>query len=132
MVQLVPPPRQAFRIMGLLRRFWAVSEFLNKSDAYLKRVGEFCKANMEKMVARLSAIPGVRCTAPRGGFYVFADFSAIEPSSQKLFKRLMDAGVAVVPGVFFGSKGEGRARMMFACPADHIDRCLDKIEENLK
>ena len=110
---------------------WAMAEFLNKSDAYLKKARDFCQANMEGMVARLNAIPGVRCTPPRGGFYVFPDFSAIEPSSQNLFKRLLDAGVAIVPGVFFGSKGEGRARMMFACPRDHIDRCMDRIEETL-
>jgi len=110
---------------------WAMSGFLNKSDAYLNKAREFCRANMERMVARLSAIPGVRCTPPRGGFYVFADFSAIEPSSQNLFKRLLDAGVAVVPGVFFGSKGEGRARMMFACPPDHIAQCMDRIEKTL-
>jgi len=110
---------------------WAMAEFLNKSDAYLKKAREFCKANMERMVARLKAIAGVRCAPPRGGFYVFPDFSAIEPSSQDLFKRLLDAGVAIVPGVFFGSKGEGRARMMFACPRDHIDRCMGRIEETL-
>ena len=68
----------------------------------------------------------------RRDFYVFADFSHVEPSSEKLFKRLLDGVVTVVPGVFFGSKGEGRARMMFACPRDHIDRCLDKIEKNIK
>jgi aspartate/methionine/tyrosine aminotransferase len=85
-----------------------------------------------KITAALNAFPGVRCDAAKGGFYVFADFSAIDPSSQNLFKRLLDAGVAVVPGVFFGSKGEGRARMMFACPPDHIDRCMDVIEKSLK
>jgi len=111
---------------------WAMAEFLNRSDAYLKEAREFCRANMERMVTRLSAIPGVRCAPPRGGFYVFPDFSAIEPSSQNLFKRLLDAGVAIVPGVFFGSKGEGRARMMFACPRDHIDRCMDLIEKSLR
>jgi aspartate/methionine/tyrosine aminotransferase len=110
---------------------WAMAEFLNQSDAYLKKAREFCRANMERMVARLKAIPGVRCSPPRGGFYVFADFSGIESSSQNLFRRLLDAGVAVVPGAFFGSKGEGRARMMFACPRDHIDRCMDRIEEAL-
>jgi aspartate/methionine/tyrosine aminotransferase len=120
------------RQMGIFKESqWAMSEFLNKSDAYLNKAREFCRANMKRMVARLSALPGVRCTPPRGGFYVFADFSAIEPSSQKLFKRLLDAGVAVVPGVFFGSKGEGRARMMFACPGDHIDQCMDRIEKTL-
>ena len=111
---------------------WAMAEFLGRSEAYLKKAREFCRGNMEKMVARLNAIPGVRCTRPQGGFYVLADFSNIEPSSQKLFKRLLEGGVAVAPGVFFGSRGEGRARLMFACPSDHIDRCLDRIEENLR
>ena len=74
----------------------------------------------------------MRCTPPQGGFYVFADFSQVEPSSQMLFKRLLDGGVAVVPGVAFGSQGEGRARLMFACPNDRIDRCLDLIEETLR
>jgi aspartate/methionine/tyrosine aminotransferase len=111
---------------------WAMAEFLGKCGSYLKGAGDFCRANMEKMVTRLNAIPGVRCTPPKGGFYVFADFSQIEPSSQKLFKRLLDGGIAVVPGVFFGSKGEGRARLMFACQSEHIDRCLDRIEKTLE
>jgi len=110
---------------------WAMAEFLGKSEPYLDQARAFCRDNMERMVARLNAIPGVRCAPPQGGFYVFADFSQIEPSSQKLFKRLLDGGVAVVPGAFFGSQGEGRARLMFACPSDHIDRCLDKIEKTL-
>jgi len=55
----------------------------------------------------------------------------VERSSQKLFQRLLDGGVAVVPGVFFGPQGEGRARLMFACPSDHIDLCLDRIEKIL-
>jgi aminotransferase len=110
---------------------WAMAEFLGRSEPYLKKAREFCRGNMKKMVARLNTIPGVRCTVPQGGFYVFADFSQVEPSSQKLFKRLLDGGVAVVPGVFFGSQGEGRARLMFACPTDHIDRCLDRIDKTL-
>ena len=110
---------------------WALAEFLGRSEPYLKKTRAFCRGNMEKMVARLNAIPGVRCTPPRGGFYVFADFSQVEPSSQKLFKRLLDGGVAVVPGIAFGSLGEGRARLMFACPTDHMDKCLDRIERAL-
>jgi aspartate/methionine/tyrosine aminotransferase len=43
-----------------------------------------------KVTAALNAFPGVRCPPPKDGFYVFADFSAIEPSSQNLFKRLLD------------------------------------------
>jgi len=54
---------------------WAMSEFLGRSEPYLNKAREFCRGNMEKMAARLNAIPGVRCAPPQGGFYVFADFS---------------------------------------------------------
>ena len=111
---------------------WAIAQFLPKSDGYLKKAREFCRANMLRLVTRLNAIPGVRCPNPTGGIYVFPDFSQLEPSSQELFKRLLDGGTAVVPGVFFGRKGEGRARLMFACPAENIDRCMDRIEATLR
>jgi len=110
---------------------WALARFLPRSDEYLKKAREFCRANMQRLVSRLNAIPGVRCPTPKGGIYVFPDFSRVEPSSQKLFKRLLDGGTAVVPGAFFGKNGEGRARLMFACPADNIDRCMDRIDRTI-
>ncbi|MDB4444693.1 pyridoxal phosphate-dependent aminotransferase, partial [bacterium] len=79
----------------------------------------------------LNAIKGVRCPRPQGGLYVFPDFSEIEPSSQQLFKRLLAGGVAVAPGLFFGSKGEGHARIMFATSYDTISAGLDRIEAAL-
>ncbi len=111
---------------------WAMAQFLPHCGRYLRKNREFCQANMQRLVTRLNAIPGVRCPSPKGGIYVFPDFSRIEPSSQELFRRLLDGGVAVVPGVFFGQKGEGRARLMFACPTDYIDRCMERIEATLR
>jgi len=86
---------------------------------------------MERLVEGLNAIPDVRCTPPMGGIYVFPDFSEIEPSSQALFKRSLDAGVAVAPGAFFGSQGEGHARLMFACPAKRIEKGQERIRSAL-
>ena len=111
---------------------WAMAQFLPRSDGYLKKTREFCRANMERLVSRLNDIPGVRCPTPKGGIYVFPDFSRIEPSSQRLFKRLLDGGIAVVPGAFFGKNGEGRARLMFACPVENIDRCMERIEKSVR
>jgi aminotransferase len=111
---------------------WAMAQYLPGCDGYLKRAREFCRVNMERLVARLNAIPGVRCPFPSAGIYVFPDFSRIEPSSEKLFRRLLDGGVAVAPGAFFGLKGEGRARLMFACPTENIDECMDRIETTLR
>jgi aspartate/methionine/tyrosine aminotransferase len=86
---------------------------------------------MEMIVQRLSAIPGVHCSPAQGGFYLFPDFSEIEPSSEKIFARLLDFGVAVIPGKFFGSQGEGRVRIMFAADTDYIDRALTRLEAAL-
>jgi aspartate aminotransferase len=110
---------------------WALSEFLGKSNDYLAKIRDLCRENMEKVVTRLNAIKGVRCPRPQGGLYVFPDFSEIEPSSQQLFKRLLAGGVAVAPGLFFGSKGEGHARIMFATSYDTISAGLDRIEAAL-
>ncbi len=110
---------------------WALTEYLARSRPYLDRVRELCRGNMGRMVARLNAIPGVSCPRPAGGFYAFADFSELEPSEEALFRRLLDGGVAVVPGGFFGAQGEGHARIMFAADRDAIDRAMDRLEEAL-
>lgn len=107
---------------------WAMAEYLPASSAYLESVRILCRENMQMMVERLNKIPGVECVPPKGGFYAFPDFSSIEPSSQDLFKRALKGGIAVVPGAFFGSQGEGRARLMFAAERDFVSRAMDRLE----
>ncbi len=107
---------------------WALSDYLAGSRPYLDRVRELCRGNMETMVTRLNAIPGVRCSQPSGGFYAFADFSRAEPSDETLFRRLLEGGVAVVPGGFFGSQGAGHARIMFATDRNLIERAMERME----
>jgi aspartate/methionine/tyrosine aminotransferase len=110
---------------------WALADYINSSQNYLDEAANLCRRNMEMIVQRLSAIPGVHCSPAQGGFYLFPDFSEIEPSSEKIFARLLDFGVAVIPGKFFGSQGEGRVRIMFAADTDYIDRALTRLEAAL-
>jgi aspartate aminotransferase len=111
---------------------WALGEYLPSSATYLNGVREFCRQNMIQVVSRLQDIPGVKCTAPVGGFYVLPDFSRIEPSSQRLFERLLDGGVAVIPGDFFGREGAGRARIGFAAPMEKLTAGIDRLEDVLR
>jgi len=106
---------------------WALTAYLADSRPYLDRVRALCRGNMERVVERLSAIPGIHCPRPAGGFYAFADTSGVEPSEEALFRRLLDGGVAVVPGGFFGAQGAGHARIMFAASGELIDRGLDRM-----
>jgi aspartate/methionine/tyrosine aminotransferase len=110
---------------------WAMAKYLAGSRPYLDLVKELCRSNMECLVDGLNSIPGVKCPRPVGGFYVFADFSRIEPSDETLFRRLLDGGVAVVPGGFFGSQGTGHARIMFATDRNLIDESLIRIKAAL-
>lgn len=111
---------------------WALAEFLPNSDNYLMKAKNLCHENMRRVVDRLQAIPGVKCTRPSGGFYVFPDLSEIEPSSQKMCARLLDGGVAVVPGDFFGSGGEGRVRIGFAADYEPVSKAMDRLEQTLR
>lgn len=111
---------------------WALAEYLGQSRPYLKRVKALCRRNMDRMVDTLNAIPGVQCPYPDGGLYVFADFTGITRSDEDLFKRLLEGGVAVVPGGFFGSQGLGHARIMFAADETTIDASLGRITAALE
>lgn len=51
-------------------------------------------------------------------------------SSEFSLRLLEDAGVVCVPGVSFGSLGEGYVRMALVQPVDKIIRAVDKIKES--
>jgi len=83
---------------------------------------------------RLSAIPGVRITAPAGAFYAFPDVSAATEAAginvaQLASKLLNDYGVALLPGTAFGAGGEGHLRLSFATARSDIDRALTLVRE---
>jgi len=82
-------------------------------------------------VERFNAIEGLSVLSPAGAFYLFVNHSAVEPESMKFAKELLEKeGVAVVPGVGFGS--EGYFRFSFATDRDSINRGIDRIERFVK
>ncbi len=87
----------------------------------------------DRMVAGLNAIPGVRCLAPQGAFYVFPNIKSFGVSSKELARRLMDeAGVAVLAGTDFGQNGEGYLRLCYATSPEIIERGLERMAAVLK
>lgn len=94
-------------------------------------VAEF-KRRREFFVKALNEIPGVRCIAPQGAFYVFPSFKGFGMSSQELASRLLnEAGVAGLSGTAFGSYGEGHLRFSFANSLENIGIAVEKIKEFL-
>ena len=82
------------------------------------------------LVDGLNRIPGWRCRAPQGAFYVFPNVSSYGKTSSWWADFLLDqAGVAVLPGTAFGAHGEGYLRLCFASSMDNIREAVDRIAD---
>jgi len=88
----------------------------------------------DQAVAGLSKIPFVLTTVPHGAFYVFPDVSgqlkarALQ-TAQQLSLRLLEGGVATVPGEGFGSSTH--LRLSFAVSETELASGLQRLHEVL-
>jgi len=84
------------------------------------------------LVEGLRSIPGVTCQMPGGAFYVFPNFSAIEPDDIKFANHLLDeGGVAVLGGSTFGPHGKGFIRMSYANSEENLREGVKRIKAAL-
>lgn len=82
----------------------------------------------EYMFQRLCQIPGVTAVKPLGAFYILANISKFQLSSQNFADRLLSkSNVAVVPGIAFGD--DRTIRFSYATSMDVIKRGLDRFEQ---
>jgi len=92
------------------------------------------------VVDALNAIPGVHCVASGGAFYAFPNVSAAirklhaegklpEASDLALANRLLEFGVALVPGSAFGA--EGCIRISFATSMENLKQAIQRIANAL-
>jgi aspartate aminotransferase len=88
------------------------------------------------VVDALNAIPGVHCVDTGGAFYAFPNVSAAigklhadgklaENTDLALANRLLEFGVALVPGSAFGA--EGCIRISFATSMDNLKKAVERI-----
>jgi aminotransferase len=82
---------------------------------------------------RLNEIEGFRCRLPKGAFYAFPNIEAFGLASEKLVEFIIrEAHVITVPGVSFGTAGEGYVRISYAAAYEQIEEALDRIERVVK
>ncbi|MBU0632845.1 pyridoxal phosphate-dependent aminotransferase [bacterium] len=98
-------------------------------DIEMMRV-EF-KKRRDEAVKLFNAIDGLSVIKPDGAFYLFVNIKEISNDSLAFSKDLLEqTGVAVVPGVGFGS--EGYFRFSFATDMDSIKEGIKRIEGFVK
>jgi len=89
------------------------------------------EARCNEAVDLFNAIDGLSVVKPSGAFYLFVNIKEVSNDSMKFCKDLLeDQGVAVVPGIGFGS--EGYFRFSFATDIDTIKEGIRRIEAFVK
>lgn len=81
----------------------------------------------------IKAIEGMKCSEPKGAFYLFPDVSAFGLDSNTFCDRMLDeAKVVCIPGSAFGKCGEGYIRLAYTCPKDKLMEALDRMNQFCK
>jgi aspartate aminotransferase len=102
-----------------------------KADADIEMMRQAFKARRDEAVKLFNEIDGLSVLKPDGAFYLFVNIKQISNDSMDFCKRLLaDKGIAVVPGVGFGS--EGYFRFSFATDIESIRIGIKRIEEFVK
>jgi aspartate aminotransferase len=89
------------------------------------------KKRHDDLVKALNEIDGIECLAGDGTFYVFPDFSGMQArlgceTDTDLAEKLLEAGVALVPGSAFGTPGH--MRISFATSDDNLQKAVERLK----
>lgn len=100
----------------------------NYSEIAHKNNLEFA-ARRETLLKGLSKL-GWKAKKPKAGPFVWAKVPGRYSSVGFCRMLLRKTGVLVSPGLGFGEYGEGYVRLALNCPAEQIQRALDRIREH--
>lgn len=94
--------------------------------SWLASVREQFAAQREAAVYAINHEIQFEIAPPAGAFYAFAPVPSCDTIS---FARTLatDAAVLVIPGLAFGSRGEGFMRISYAAPVDQITAGIERI-----
>ncbi|HIC44098.1 MAG TPA: aminotransferase class I/II-fold pyridoxal phosphate-dependent enzyme [Sulfurimonas sp.] len=98
------------------------------ADADIEMMRKEFSKRRDEAVDLFNAIDGVSVIKPDGAFYLFVNISELEKDSLKFSKQLLeDTGVAIVPGVGFGT--DGHFRFSFATDIESIREGISRIKD---
>lgn len=79
---------------------------------------------------RINKIKGLLAVKPQGAIYIFVNIKNTGLSSDDFATRLLkEKQVQVIPGIVFGSKGEGYLRIACTLPIEKLEIAFKRIEE---
>ena len=112
----------------------AAQAALDGDQECVKDMVKVFKQRHDYMVEALNAIHGVECLKGDGTFYLFPDFSGAQKklgceTDNDLAEKLLEAGVALVPGSSFGTPGH--MRISFATSESNLEKSIERLQKAL-
>ena len=106
----------------------AIPALNGEVDEEIETMRQAFESRMHEAVRLFNEIDGLSVLAPKGAFYLFVNIKDISNDSMKFSQDLLkDYGVAVVPGIGFGS--EGYFRFSYATDIVTIREGIRRIEK---
>ncbi len=106
----------------------AITGLDGSADKDIEMMRKAFAARRDEAVDLFNAIDGLSVVKPDGAFYLFVNILKVEQDSLTFAKKLLEeTGVAVVPGVGFGS--DGYFRFSFATDIESIREGIRRIKE---
>ncbi|MBD3304589.1 aminotransferase class I/II-fold pyridoxal phosphate-dependent enzyme [Candidatus Woesearchaeota archaeon] len=105
---------------------------LKMGDRHAKQMVKEYDRRRNLIVPALNEM-GISCPMPKGAFYAFGNIRQFDDNSKRFCNKMIkEAKVAAVPGIDFGTVGEGHARFSFATDYKLIQKALKRMEPWLK
>jgi aspartate aminotransferase len=106
----------------------AIPALLGEVDDEIETMRQAFESRMHEAVELFNAIDGLSVLAPKGAFYLFVNIKDVSNDSMTFSQELLkEYGVAVVPGIGFGS--EGYFRFSYATDIVTIREGVRRIEK---
>jgi aspartate aminotransferase len=106
----------------------AITGLDGSADKEIEMMRQAFSSRRDEAVKLFNAIDGLSVVKPDGAFYLFVNIKKIEKDSLKFSKALLEeTGVAVVPGLGFGS--DGYFRFSFATDIESIREGIQRIKD---
>lgn len=100
---------------------------LREGEDFVKQTVDRCRQGRDLVFQRLSAVPEVRATSPKGAFYFFFAVEGMTDSLSAAKKILNETGVGLAPGSAFGKGGEGNFRLCYAGTLERLSEAMDRL-----
>jgi aspartate aminotransferase len=98
----------------------------------VQRFRAHCATGRDLASQALAGLNGIRYRPPVGAFYAFVAVDGLRDSLDLAKKLVTRHGVAVAPGVAFGSAGEGWLRVCFAQSAAMMERAMQRLRDAIR